>query len=802
MNLDAIPAELRARPQWVVWRSVISGDAVTKPPYNPRNPTYGADHSNPNTWGSFEEAVDVWKKNPSIFSGIGYVFSRDDDYFGIDVDDESKVKPEYLEARRHFVNQLMSQVDTYTEVSPSGNGLHMIGRGKLPVDGKRSVNMKIELYCASRFFTVTGDVVYGKTEIKDQQEFLLSVFGAMVPDTGAEVVHDTETYRRLDLTDAEVIRLATNFNPTFAPRYNAQVGCGPGDWSDTFMAIVGMIDRFTGSVEQVQRIVFNSPMVMLAPPSNSGETRIEKAKRNLDNVLRTVRQGNNGLLHFSEHGRQIVENMERAKAERARIAMEALAKAEEAIAGMSSGSKSVLEAFPQLTTEHKMLTRPPGIVGQFVEATEKGSFKPFTKFAIPATLSTLAGIISRGFKISGGSGINVNFILVAPSNAGKTQTMKAWERFMNDAIQALGGSLSGPANSRILNTSTSSIQAMMQDFMDVPSLVWFVEECYSQLSSMNEGKSATDTHLRDAFNQLYDAGSHGSKFSGPRSVANRKVNIEPIDNLNVSTFWTTTTSKFDLFNEDALDGFLSRVVVIRHHAPGGEPVQYIEDIPPHLRDALIQRLASAKQLDETYKLSPFEAGKLLTTVSTEQVSDLHWQFIKTVDAIANAAIDGRLPPIYGAISRLPLTAQRIAATLAVMENPFTPSVTPEQYKWAFGYLLQNLVSLLTSVDFGDLGSGASDEVVAIVRAVKELMKQQGKGLPGVSRQLLRDYAKQRKPFSEFKGHGYGGGRSQKVSDTITHMMTEGMLEEIQLPPTGRGRPPVYIAPVLSDPVWA
>ncbi len=804
MNLQAVPAELRVRRQWVVWRSIVAEGKITKPPYNPNNPAYMADVTDPSQWGTFEDAVRVYENNPSIFSGIGFVFADNDEYFGMDIDDESKVKPEHLETRQRFVSQIMSQVDTYTELSPSGMGVHMIGKGRLPVSGKRSQAMQVEIYCSGRYFTITGNVLNNKTEIKDQQEFLVSIFGAMTPEAGGETaVYDTAASRRLDLSDEEVVRLANNFNPTFAPRYNAQVGCGPGEWSDTFMAIVGMIDRFTGSVDQVRRIIMQSPMVQFSPPSNAGESRAAKAERNFSYVLGRVRQGNNGLLHFAEHGRQIVENMERAKADRARLAAEALQKANETIAGMSKGSQSVLDAFPELTSEHKILSRPPGIVGEFVLAAEKASFKPFTKFAIPATLSTLAGIISRGYKVSGGSGINVNFILAAPSNAGKTQTMKVWERFMAEAAQQIGNTPAGPSLTRILNSSTSSIQAVMPDFMAMPSMVWYVEECYSQLASMNEGKSPSDAHLRDAFNQLYDAGTHGSMFSGPRSVANRKADVEPINNLNVSTFWTTTTSKFDVFSEDALDGFLSRVVVIRHHAPGGEPMQYTEDLPPALRDILVQRLVQAKNLDEQYKLNPFDAGKLLTVVSTEQVADLHWQFVRTVDAISNAAIEGKLPPVYGAISRVPLTAQRIAAMLAVMESPFTPSVTLEQYKWAFGYLLQNLVSLLTDVDHGDLGHGASDEVLAVVKSIKELLKRKEyKGSPGVPKQILRDYLKQRKPFSSFAGQGYGGGRSQKVSDTLTHMIKEGMLEEVNMPANGVGRPPVYISPVLMDPIWS
>lgn len=801
MIIENVPAELRALRQWVVWRALVVDDKVTKPLYDPNNPAHYASIDNPRTWGTFEDAHNIWTQHPDHFNGIGFVFTEDDPYFGVDIDDEAKVKPENLAQRQNLVKQIMANVKTYAELSPSGKGVHMIGRGKLPVAGKRSTAMQVEIYCSMRYFTVTGNVILGRSEITDEQEFLTAVFGALGPET-EDQVGDTEVYRSLDHSDEEIIRLATNFNPSFAGRFNAHVGCEPGAWSDTFISIVGMLDRFSGSVEQIERIILNSPMVLISPPSAAGESRLEKARRNLQYVLAKVRGNNNDFLYFADHGRQIVENLERAKLEQAKKTAEALAKANEAIAGMSKGSKSVLDAFPQLTKdEHKLLTRPPGLVGEFVAATEKASFKPFLKFAIPAALSTLSGIVSRGYKLSGGSGLNVNFILAAPSNAGKTQTMRAWERFMADAAAQISNTTAGPSHTRIVNSSTSSIQAMLPDFMNMPSLVWYVEEAYSQLSSMSEGKSPTDAHLRDSFNQLYDCGVHGILFSGPRSIANKKAEIVPINNLNVSTFWTTTTNKFDIFNDDALDGFLSRVVVIRHHAPGGDPVQFPEtQLPPHLRDVLVQRLALAKQLDEMYNANHFEAYKLLTVVSTEQVAELHWDFIRTVDAIANAAITGRLPPVYGAISRLPLTSMRIAAVMAVIENPFTPAVTLEQYKWAFGYLLQNLVALLTDVDYGDLGSNATDETTVVARVMKELLIGPYKKEGGVPKQVLRDRLKHVKPFSVMRENG--PGRSKRVSDTITYMLAEGMLTETTIYLPGNvGRPPTLLSPVLTDPIW-
>lgn len=797
MAFENIPAELRALKQWVVWRSIVNDGRITKPPFNPRNPNQQADITNSATWGSFDEARTCFELNSSTVSGIGFVFTEQDDYFGIDIDDEAKVSPQHMASRQAFVSQILENVNTYTEVSPSGTGLHLIAKGKLPVDGRRSTQVQIELYGAKRYFTMTGNVYAGRTEITHQQEFI----DTFIPQYERlhEPVADVANVGRLrplDLTDEEVLRRCANHNPSFAPRYNGQVDCGPGRWSETFMMIVGLIDQHTGDVEQVRRLVMNSPMVQNSPPSSSGESRVHKAHRNLMTSLSRVRNNNTAFMTSVEHGKRIFENLEKAKKERAEKEAEAIRAASEAVNELSKNAAALFDAFPFIEKEHMALTRPKGVVGEFVLATEKASFRPFTKFAIPATLACLAGVLGRGFKLPSGMGINLNFILAAPSNAGKTTVMKAWERFINDAGAQIQNTLTARARNRILNSSASSIQSVMEDFQASPSIVWFVEECFSQLETMNNGRSPTEAQFRDAYNQLYDCGEHGRLFTGPRSMTLKRANIEPINNLCVSTFWTTTASKLDVFAEDALDGFLSRVTVIRHNGISGAPVRTTESLPTHLQTVLVQRLAAANLLDETYTRSATDAARMITYVSTVGISDLVWDCILACDQITNAAIENRLPPVYGAISRLPMLAQRIAAILAIMENPFTPSITTEQYKWAFGYLLNNIAELFSALDHGELGAGASDEVMAVVRTIKEFLKKNKKAI-GIGKSELKLLLRDRAPFNKMQS------RYARVSETLLQMTKDNLIAEIDDPVSvGKaGRPKTLVVPMSNEPIW-
>jgi putative DNA primase/helicase len=79
------------------------------------------------------------------------VFSSADPYTGIDldncVDGDGEIAGWALEIVRYF--------DSYTELSATGTGLHIIVRGEKPNRRKGEV----EVYSSKRFFTVTRHVV-------------------------------------------------------------------------------------------------------------------------------------------------------------------------------------------------------------------------------------------------------------------------------------------------------------------------------------------------------------------------------------------------------------------------------------------------------------------------------------------------------------------------------------------------------------------------------------------------------------------------------------------------------------------
>lgn len=150
-HFENIPQELKDRNQWVLWKHRCIKNRWVKIPYQIDGEE--ADHGDPTTWTTYEAVETVFQTGR--FHGIGYVFSKDDPYTGIDLDNKEQ-NPNLKSIHRTIVERL----NTYCEKSPSGTGVHLICRGELADDyQQRSDANGIEMYQETRFFTMTGHLM-------------------------------------------------------------------------------------------------------------------------------------------------------------------------------------------------------------------------------------------------------------------------------------------------------------------------------------------------------------------------------------------------------------------------------------------------------------------------------------------------------------------------------------------------------------------------------------------------------------------------------------------------------------------
>lgn len=157
--LARVPRELKEEPRWVCWRRETRNGKSTKLPVDAHTGRM-AKSTDPATWAPFEEAVAAvgrWRCD-----GVGFVFGPDRAFTGLDLD--HVIVDGVLDAEYRWV---VEEAGTYTEVSPSGDGLHLIFRGAKPDWAQRSRKGQpggrvVEMYDHDRYFTVTGNVYEGR----------------------------------------------------------------------------------------------------------------------------------------------------------------------------------------------------------------------------------------------------------------------------------------------------------------------------------------------------------------------------------------------------------------------------------------------------------------------------------------------------------------------------------------------------------------------------------------------------------------------------------------------------------------
>jgi hypothetical protein len=165
-----IPVELQALDQWVVWRCEVRDAKPTKVPYRPAEPNVRASTTDPATWSDYRTAAAV-----TDAGGIGFVFAEGGGLAGVDLD--HCIIDGKLDARAAAI---VMTLDSYTEVSPSGTGVHVIIRAEL--NGTRRRRGNFEAYDRGRFFCVTGDHLPDTPlTVNERQGELAEVHAAVFP---------------------------------------------------------------------------------------------------------------------------------------------------------------------------------------------------------------------------------------------------------------------------------------------------------------------------------------------------------------------------------------------------------------------------------------------------------------------------------------------------------------------------------------------------------------------------------------------------------------------------------------------
>lgn len=272
--------DLLPRPEdfdhWVLWRHETRDDKPTKVLYQPQisGDLVRARVNDEETWGTYKQARAIAARRDDV-DGIGFVFTADDPFCGIDLDstkDEegnvvSSVIDEETARVEPWAREILNKLDSYTEISPSGTGIHVIVQATLLPDlrhrSRPTDERKIELYDSGRFFTWTGKMLstYGPG-CNDRQAQVEELQRSLAPPEEVRRTPPPQGDAPL-LTDQELLgkAMAAQNGALFRGLYAGDTSHSGGDHSAADQSLCNLITFWTDDPEQADRIFRGSGLM-------------------------------------------------------------------------------------------------------------------------------------------------------------------------------------------------------------------------------------------------------------------------------------------------------------------------------------------------------------------------------------------------------------------------------------------------------------------------------------------------------------------------------------------------------------
>lgn len=254
-NTEHVPAVLRNKERWLCFRTETDSNGnPTKVPKAPRwtvdgDTVYNIGTKSDDEWTdylsarSFVQETQEQLDDRSALDGVGFVFTEDGPFVGIDMD--HVLDPETGEFVVPEAKEVLDRLDSFSEISTSGDGLHVIVHAPDGLDDDYQ-NRKdwLEMYDSGRFFVTTGDMLDGygwKPQHRPdvlrevQRDFLPEVTSertdglASIADARAE---HTVPDAGLDATPEQVAKTARQYDDDFGRLFDGHDMHGSTSESD------------------------------------------------------------------------------------------------------------------------------------------------------------------------------------------------------------------------------------------------------------------------------------------------------------------------------------------------------------------------------------------------------------------------------------------------------------------------------------------------------------------------------------------------------------------------------------------
>lgn len=787
---EGIPQELKLYPQWVVWRwETLPNGAKTKVPYNPVT-GWKASVTNSSHWGTFLNVIAFLAQNPHWNGGPGFVLTERDPFTFIDLDDKNARKPtgepKYTDEEKRWIDDAQRKVyeayaGTYAELSPSGSGLHIIGRGAVP-SGARG--MAIEIYSSGRYMTMTGNV-HRAAEITDttkQNEWLWYMLGGekqqqievefenSMPETESDEAVYGHALRASNGGKFEAL-----FTGAWEQFYSSQ--------SEADFALIDILAFYTHSPAQIERLFLLSAL-----------GKRDKAKRQ-DYVRNMIKRAFDRLPPPIDMA-NMREALDKALAQandRGEL------RGPERVAERERRQEAEAVLIPK--SDNPYLAAVPGLVGEIAYYLYTISPRPVPEIALASAMGLMAGICGRGWNVSG-TGLNQYLMLLAGTGRGKESVHSGISRLMSAVadIGPNGGHV--PAAMEFIGPGDiASGQALVKYLGNTSkSFVTVQGEFDAALKSFTDKHaSSAQVKLRQILLSAYSRSGKGMTYQ-PTIYSEKEKNVAAIQAPAFSLLGEGTPDRFFSLLDQSLvaDGLLPRFTVIFYE---GDRVALnrASNHPPPLD--LVKKLAAL--CSQSLMLN--QSNVVTDVQSDQQATALLDTFGTHIDGVINAAHNATIEELW---NRAHLKALKLAATVAVGVNWLNPVIDGYIAQYAIDivtYDTRRLVAKFLAGDVGDSELRQQNDMRRVIKRYFETFPADAAKWSSTPLMLSAGVIPKRMlqqrlaNMGSFKGDRMGA--TNALNRTIVALTEAGIMTRLGPQDTEKYALRSAVLFVLSDPGW-
>ncbi len=638
-----IPNELKQLKQWV-----ICNDTETKVLLNPHTGK-PASVTNPNSWGSYLDCLNTNSKH------IGFVFTKDDPYVVIDLDDKPH-DPATPEQRKRF-EHIINTFDTYSEISQSGFGVHLICKGPIFSGHRRE---HVELYSKDRYVIITGNLLGNAKPIADRSELVSILHKELGPVAGSTPL----LWLPATMPDNEVLRMAGEARNGSGSKFQALWRADP--------AIIAELNQGTGGQSEAD----NSLLSLLAFYSQSDEQ-----------VIRLFRQSGLGQRDKAYRDDYVHNGLSKIRASFYKPPVDFT----ELDANLRKAQKKAIKP---------TIDFPKGLVGDIAQYIFDTSKRPVKEISLTASMALVTSIVQRAYNVSH-TGLNQYFILIAGTGRGKEEGRKGIKRIIKACrSQLMMLDTVSIVDDFVGSSGFESGQGLVRNIADKPCSLSMLGEFGDTLAEMtssrvNPNVKRISTVLRDVYHQS----GHTDSFIGS-AYADMAKNVKDVKSPNLTIYAEGAIETFfeAIDPSQIANGLLPRFLILEYSGKRGYSQNVTDiDVPQNiidrLKDLYLSVYATMKNENVCEVKLDKDAEALLGNAG---YYDNH-----TTDLI-NDGVGASISELW---NRSHLKAMKIAAVLAVCDNYIDPCINKEQAEWAINLTTVTTQNLISKFDSGEISFG-------------------------------------------------------------------------------------------------